>query len=101
VLVKNPAAQVKSPRPERREIKILGKDEIGTLLKAAKGTPIYLPVLVAVTTGLRRGEILGLLWSDLDLKIGTLTVNQSLERVSEARSPSRHRRRRRVGVRSH
>jgi integrase len=81
VLLKNPAAQVKPPRPERREIKILGKDEIGAVLRAAQGTPLYLPVLVAVTTGLRRGELLGLRWSDLDLKAGTLTVNQSLERI--------------------
>jgi integrase len=81
VLIKNPAAQVKPPRPERREIRILGKDEIGTLLKAAQGTWLRLPVLVAVTTGLRRGELLGFRWSDLDLKAGTLTVNQSLERL--------------------
>jgi integrase len=81
VLLKNPAAPVKPPRPERREIKILGKDEISTLLKAAKGTLLFLPVLVAVTTGLRRGELLGLRWSDLDLKAGTLTVNQSIERI--------------------
>jgi len=81
MLLKNPAAQVKPPRPERREIKILGKDEIGAVLKAAKVTPLYLPVLVAVTTGLRRGELLGLRWSDLDLKAGTLTVNQSIERI--------------------
>jgi integrase len=81
VLLKNPAAQVKPPRPERREIRILGKDEIGTLWKAAQGAWLHLPVLVAVTTGLRRGELLGLRWSDLDLKAGTLTVNQSLERL--------------------
>ena len=81
VLLKNPAAQVKPPRPEHREIKILGKDEIGTVLNAAKGTPLYLPVLVAVTTGLRRAELLGMRWSDLDLKAGTLTVNQALERI--------------------
>ena len=81
VLFKNPAQQVKPPKPNRHEIKILGKDEIGELLKAAKGTPLYLPVLVAVTTGLRRGELLGLRWSDLDLNAGTLTVHQSMERV--------------------
>jgi integrase len=81
ILVKNPAAQVKPPRPERREIKVLGKGEIGVRLSAAKATPIYLIVLIAVTTGLRRGELLGLRWSDLDLKAGTLTVNQSLERL--------------------
>jgi integrase len=81
VLIKNPAMQVKPPRPQRREIKILSKDEMGTLLKAAQGTWLHLPVLVALTTGLRRGELLGLRWSDLDLKAGTLTVNQSLERL--------------------
>jgi integrase len=81
VLFKNPAQQVKPPKPDRREIKILGKDEIGTLLKAASGTWHYLPALVAVTTGLRRGELLGLRWSDLDLKAGMLTVNQSMERI--------------------
>jgi integrase len=81
VLFRNPAQQVKPPRPDRREIKILGKDEIGTLLEATKGTLLYLPVLVAITTGLRRGELLGLRWSDLDLKDGILTVNQSIERI--------------------
>jgi integrase len=81
VLPKNPAGQVKPPRPLQREIKILGKDEIGTVLRAAKETTLYLPVLVAVTTGLRRGELLGLRWSDLDLQAGTLTVNQSIERI--------------------
>lgn len=40
---------------------------------------MYIPVLPAVTTGLRRGEILGLRWRDVDLEAGTLTVNQSLE----------------------
>jgi integrase len=79
VLFKNPAQQVKAPRPDRREIKILGKGEIGTLLKAAEGNWLYLPVLVAVTTGLRRGELLGLRWSDL--KDGVLTVSQSIERI--------------------
>jgi len=81
VLFKNPAEQVKPPRPPRKEIAILSKPEVATLLRAAEGTPHYLPVLVAVTTGMRRGELLGLRWSDVDLKAARLTVNQSLERV--------------------
>jgi len=80
VLFKNPAEQVRPPRPPRREIAILSKPEIATLLHAAG--PLYLPILVAVTTGVRRGELLGLRWSDIDLKGARLTVNQSLERLA-------------------
>jgi len=48
VLFKNPAEQVKPPRPPRREIAILSKPEVATLLREAG--PLYLPVLVGVTT---------------------------------------------------
>ena len=91
VLFKNPAEQVKPPRPPRREIAILTKPEVATLLHAAG--PLYLPVLVAVTTGMRRGELLGLRWSDIDLKAARLTVNQSLERLkgkTTFKSPKTH-----------
>ena len=81
VLFKNPAEQVKPPRPPSREIAILTKPEVATLLHAAEQTWLYLPVLIGVTTGMRRGELLGLRWSDIDLKAARLTVNQSLERV--------------------
>jgi integrase len=80
VLSRNPAKPVKPPRPPSREIKILDKNEIKALLRAANGTDLYVPVLVA-TTGVRRGELLALRWSDIDLKAATLTVNQSLERI--------------------
>jgi len=79
VLFKNPAEQVKPPRPAGREIVILSKAEVATVLKEAGS--LYLPVLVAVTTGMRRGELLGLRWSDIDLNSARLTVNQSLERL--------------------
>ena len=81
VLFKNPARQVKPPRPPSREIKILDKNEITTLLNAAKAVGLYVPVLVAVTTGMRRGELLALRWSDIDPTAALLTVNRSLERI--------------------
>ncbi|HUZ34140.1 MAG TPA: site-specific integrase [Xanthobacteraceae bacterium] len=90
VLFKNPARQVKPPRPSSREIKILDKNEIAGLIKEAKKVGLYVPVLVAVTTGMRRGELLALRWSDIDLKAASLTVNQSLERIKgkfEFKSP--------------
>ena len=86
VLFKNPANQVRPPRPASREIAILSKAEVATVLQAAmplgtQESSLYLPILVAVTTGIRRGELLGLRWSDIDLKAGLMTVNQSLERL--------------------
>lgn len=81
VLFKNPALQVRPPRPPHREIKILSKPEIATVLRAAAETDLHLPVLVDVLTGLRRGELFGLRWSDLDLTRCRLTVNQSLELI--------------------
>jgi integrase len=80
-LFKNASRQVKPPRPPSREIKILDKAEITTVIEAAKPLGLYAPVLVALTTGVRRGELLALRGSDIDLKGSTLTVNQSLERI--------------------
>ena len=51
------------------------------MINAAKGTRLDAPVLVALTTGIRRGELLALRWSDVNLKALSLTVNQSLERI--------------------
>ena len=42
------------------------------MLQAAKGTDLYLPLLLAVGTGMRRGELLGLRWCDVDLDGGTV-----------------------------
>jgi integrase len=84
MLFKNPAKQVRAPRPQDREIVILTKPEIARVLREAEGTQLAVPVLVDVVTGLRQGELFGLRWSDVDLAKGRLTVNQSLEYVRDA-----------------
>lgn len=82
LLARNPAAGVEPPRSKEQEMQVLDADGMRALLEAAEGSHIYLPILLAVGTGLRRGEILGLRWQDLDLQAGTLTVRQSLEETS-------------------
>jgi hypothetical protein len=59
VLAGNPAKAAEPPRPAKGEIKALDTDAIGELLDAARGTTLYAPILVAVTTGLRRGVFKG------------------------------------------
>ncbi|MGB9887805.1 MAG: tyrosine-type recombinase/integrase [Moorellales bacterium] len=77
----NPADAVDPPRPERREPAVLSEEEVEGLLEALRGTGLYIPVLLAVGTGARRGEILGLRWSDVDLERGLVTISRELVKV--------------------
>jgi integrase len=79
-IAKNPA-KVKRlcPRPEDAEMKILDPAQMAALLKLAEASAIYMPVLLAATTGMRRGEVLALRWRDIDLPARALKVTQSLE----------------------
>ena len=77
-LARNPADAVVAPKPERIEMKVLDEAQSARLLQHAEGTRLFVPILVAITTGMRRGEILGLRWSDVDLAASRVTVQQSL-----------------------
>jgi integrase len=81
LIPRNPVEDVSRPKVPDREIHTLNDRQIATLLTAIEGTRLYEPVFLALTTGLRRGEILGLRWGDLDLGRGTVTVQQSLEQT--------------------
>lgn len=72
------------PRVEQREISTLDETEVAQLFKAVRGTRLELVVVLAVTTGLRRGELLALRWTDIDLDKQTLSVRQSLEQTRDA-----------------
>jgi integrase len=81
IKAENPADAVKPPRPERKEMQALDEDETAKLLVSSRSTRVWIPVLLAVTTGMRRGEILGLRWSDVDLDNGVLCVRQALSKT--------------------
>jgi len=75
---RNAAAPVKPPRPRREEIRPLDREQVRVLFEAAGEDRLEALYVVAVTTGLRRGELQGLKWEDLDLEAGTLQVRRTL-----------------------
>jgi integrase len=81
ILVRNVAESVEPPRSERHEMQALDAAGVAAVLEAAAGTELQAAIAVAVGTGLRRGELLGLRWSDIDLTANRLTVRRSVERV--------------------
>jgi integrase len=58
-------------------------EEAKRLLEAARESTIYVPVLLAFQTGMRRGELCGLKWEDIDFDRGTLAVRRSVEQTKK------------------
>jgi integrase len=77
----NVAGLVDPPHVARREVRILTPEQARTFLNAAKDDRLESLYWLALTTGMRRGEILGLRWQDVDLEEATLTVRVQLQRI--------------------
>ena len=81
LLFRNPADSCKLPPVKGREMKILTPEEIQRLLIQAREDGCYELLLLELSTGLRRGEILALRWDDLDFRTGTLRVERQVQRI--------------------
>lgn len=82
MLKSNPAKTVSAPKREDKEIMYLKKDEIETLLDACPDDGwMEKYIYFSIRTGMRRGEVLGLRWKDVDLNDEVINVNQTLQRV--------------------
>ncbi len=81
LIATNPVEDVKRPKVERQEIEYLDPSDAVKLLRTAAGTRLHAPIFLALATGVRRGELLALRWSDLDLDRGSLTVAQAIEQT--------------------
>ena len=80
-LSRNVAQMTDPPRASRSEMTLLSTEEIDSLLDAFEGTGYYALVFTALYSGMRRGELLGLRWCDVDLPLATISVTQSLQRL--------------------
>ena len=85
VVTHNVTNQVTPPRQPSKEVQPLSIEEVRRIIDEANGPRRYgAAIILAVTTGMRRGEILGLQWSDIDLDAdggARLVVNRSVQRI--------------------
>ena len=79
----NPCEGVVLPKLKRYKAKVYDLEMIHRLLDVAKGTEMYLPILLCVTAGLRRGELLALRWHNIDFKNNVLQVRSNMVRGEE------------------
>jgi integrase len=85
LIPRNPADAVKAPIPSPKEMHPLSPEETRSLLVAARGDRLEALYVLAVTSGMRRGELLGLKWSDVDLKNGTVSIRRTLTRTDNGK----------------
>jgi len=79
IITKNPTGRIAPPKVEAGEVAILSADDVSAVLSALAGSPIFPHVLILISTGIRRGELMGLQWEDVDLEAGRLRVSRSVE----------------------
>ena len=82
LLARNPADAVEPPRPLRPHVRTVDEEQSAVLLSALAGSRLHGPTLLALATGLRRGELLALTWANVDLDQALITVCQSLQQTN-------------------
>lgn len=83
LMTDNPAKRAEAPQGAAVDIKYLEEDEVARLLAALHDAPPQHSAIVqlALFTGMRRGEICGLRWSDIDFDTATISVNRTMEYI--------------------
>ncbi len=79
---RNVSSLVSLPRIERPEMHVLTPEQAHKLLETAKGSRIEVLLILAITTGARRGEMLALRWNDVDLEKGVMNICRTMSWVS-------------------
>jgi len=74
---------VEKPKVKKNKVDILNEEELKELLKIAQNTKLYTPIFIASYTGMRRGEVLGLTWKNVDLKNNVIKVEKTLSATKQ------------------
>ena len=82
LILVNPAKGCNLPKLEKKEMKILPQEKIGVYLAEAERRGLLPMFYLELTTGLRRGELLALLWTDLDVEARTISVTKQVNRIN-------------------
>lgn len=82
ILHTNPAEGCALPKVEHREIKTLPVEQFQSFLREARESGVFELYYLELATGLRRGELLGLKWEDIDLERGDLRVRRQISRIN-------------------
>jgi integrase len=81
LVMRNVAQLVTLPSRKRKEVSAWSADEARQFLQAAQDNQLYLAFLLLLVYGLRRGEVLGLRWSDIDFDVGVIRIRQQIQRI--------------------
>ena len=95
---RNVATLVQPPRVPRKEIQVLSHDEVRVLLATVRGERWEALMTIALATGMRFGELLGLKWADVELTRHTLHVQRQLQRDGTYAEPKTAKGRRKIDL---
>ncbi len=82
IITENTCKAVELPKVEKQEMQTIPAEQLQAFLTEAKVSGVYEMYYIELSTGLRRGELLGLKWPDIDWKNGIITVRRQVARVN-------------------
>jgi integrase len=81
LVARNVCELVSAPRRDQFEVQPLSAEQTHQLLEAARGHPLEALFVLALATGMRRGELMALKWQDIDFATGTIHIRRTLSRI--------------------